>query len=232
MITELQNAEGILNINKPKGITSFDVVRKVRYKLGIQKVGHCGSLDPIATGVLLICFGGATKKSKLMMDLRKCYKGVFKLGVKTDTDDITGNIISEMHDMKISKDKIEEEMKNFIGDISQKVPLYSAAKVKGRCLYAYARKGLEVELPVKRVKVNNFELLDYNYPFVCFSVSCSKGTYVRGLARDIGDNLGCGATLFELTRTEIGSYTVDQSLDLNWLINADYTEVLSKRINI
>ena len=134
-----KNLSGILNVNKPRGITSFNVVRKIRSKLGVKRVGHCGTLDPDATGVMLVCFGSSTKKSSLMMKMEKTYSGRFMLGVTTDTDDVSGKVLSRCADVNFGRRDVESAMRNFEGEIYQRVPLYSAVKIAGMPLYKYAR---------------------------------------------------------------------------------------------
>ena len=229
----LQDARvsGFLNIDKPYGLTSFAVVKKLRSKLKVRKIGHCGSLDPIATGVLVVSFGKATKKSSLFLKSDKIYRGVFKLGVKTDTDDITGRVLSERECASVTRERIERSMKGFEGEILQQVPLYSAVKVKGDALYNYARRGIRVIQPKRKVRVYFFKLLDFRAPLVWFEMKASSGAYVRALARDLGDELGCGAAVQELRRLAVGDVRVEQSLDLDRVLNSPVEEVLAQRLN-
>ncbi len=210
------SAGAILNINKPEGKSSFYVVKKVRY-LTKTKVGHSGTLDPFATGVLLICTGKATKKSSELMNLPKWYVGEIELGKTTDTEDVTGEIIAENSVPELSTDEINEILQKFVGEIEQIPPMFSAKKVGGKRLYRLARKGIEVERKPHRVHIYNIKLLEFSSPVLKIEVNCSKGTYIRSLARDIGEVIGCGAHLKSLVRTRIGPYSLDDSLNLEEL---------------
>ncbi|MBN1352191.1 tRNA pseudouridine(55) synthase TruB [candidate division KSB1 bacterium] len=206
-IYDFQNGE-ILNFCKPENWSSFDVVKKVRRLIGIKKVGHCGTLDPFATGVLLICTGRATKRSQEYMALEKEYVGEIELGRTTDTLDSTGNIIHQAPAAAITESQFKNACSQFFGEIEQVPPMHSAIQLNGVRLYKLARKGQQIDLPPRRVHVYSIDVLDFTLPIAKIKVVCSKGTYIRALARDIGDFLGCGAHLKSLCRSKIGNYSI------------------------
>lgn len=218
----LKNKEicGILNINKPEGLTSHDVVVKLRKLLKIKKVGHTGTLDPQATGVLLICIGKATKLSNLLSSKNKGYTAGMKIGITTDTQDIWGNILEKKECSNLNIEQIKEAFLHFTGEINQVPPMYSAVKHKGKRLYKLAREGYIVERTPRKVTINSIEKISYKedaYPEIIFKVSCSSGTYIRTLCEDIGKYLGYGACMFSLVRTKIGSYTIEDAVTLEKL---------------
>ena len=206
----------LLLIDKPADFTSHDVVNVIRKKFNTRRVGHGGTLDPFATGLLIVGVGRATKKLTNIVGLDKTYEATAQLGATTDTYDLTGSIIPSSEFPVPSSDDIENAMKNFRGTIEQKAPAFSAKKVKGQKLYALARRGEDVEhlRPTKKVDVTELEILDYNFPTLKFRVTCSSGTYIRSLAHDIGQDLGCGAYLTELRRTRIGEYKLEDAKKL------------------
>ncbi len=204
----------IIPINKPEGWTSFDVVNKVRRLTGVRKVGHAGTLDPFATGVLLVCFASATKKVNALMALEKEYQGTLVLGVETDSHDVTGKVVAQHPVPDLSRDQIERAVRQYVGEIMQTPPMFSALKHEGRRLYALARKGAQVELEPRQVTIFAFEVLEVTPPEIRFRVTCSRGTYVRALARDLGKDLGCGAFLKTLCRTRVGPYAVSSALSI------------------
>ena len=206
--------EGLLIINKQKGWTSHDVVAKLRRMLSIQKIGHTGTLDPDATGVLTVCIGRATRIAQYTNEFDKEYKVVMRLGISTDTQDATGRVIRETQEVKISREKIEEDFRKFKGKIRQIPPMYSAVKVKGVPLYRHARKGKEVTREPREVNITEIKLLEYSGEFVKFDVTCSKGTYIRTLCADIGDFLGVGAHMFSLERTRSGEFSIKDAITL------------------
>ncbi|NOZ62485.1 MAG: tRNA pseudouridine(55) synthase TruB [Calditrichaeota bacterium] len=206
-------AGAILNILKPAGKSSFYVVKRVRF-LTNTKVGHAGTLDPFATGVLLLCTGKATKKSSQLMELPKWYVGEIELGKTTNTDDVTGEITGQYNVPKFSLSDVETVCQKFIGEIDQIPPMFSAKKVNGRRLYKLARKGLEIERKPHRVHIYDIKIHKFSSPIVKIEVNCSKGTYIRALARDIGAALGCGGFLKSLTRIRVGHFGVEDSLRL------------------
>ncbi len=204
--------DGVLNINKPKGISSYGVVAKIKKMLKVKKVGHAGTLDPEATGVLLVCLNKATKIVQFLMPLQKEYRGEMVLGVSTDTGDDQGKLIRKEDNVNISESKIREVFKEFLGDIQQIPPMTSALKHNGRRLYELAREGKTVLRQARSVQIYKIDVLGYQNSIINFCVVCSKGTYIRSLCCDIGDKLGCGAYLRSLERVRIGSFSVDSSL--------------------
>lgn len=209
--------DGVLNIDKPIGLTSHDVVKKVRRILGIKKAGHTGTLDPEATGVLPILIGKATKISRFLMDSDKEYLCKMRLGVKTDTGDSTGRIISISPGTFPSEEEICKVFKKFSGKILQIPPMHSAIKIKGRPLYSLARKGIEIERKAREVMIHRLDILDIKGPEVSFRVLCSKGTYIRSLVSDIGDALSVGAHIVSLRRTLAGRFRIEDSISLEEL---------------
>lgn len=206
---------GILNVYKPKGLTSHNVVSFVRRNLNMKRVGHTGTLDPLATGVLPVLVGNATKLSELIMADEKKYTARVTLGIKTDTEDITGEII-EKNQVNVTLDDIINTTKKFTGEIDQIPPMYSAIKVDGQKLYKLARQGVEIERKSRKITIYSIDVYNFDGTSFTMDVHCSKGTYIRSLCRDIGDCLGCGATMSELERTMSGifkkenSYTFEQ----------------------
>ena len=215
--------DGILVINKEKGYTSRDVVNKVSKILGTKKVGHTGTLDPLATGVLVLCIGKALKVVELLMNHDKEYIAKFKLGIDTDTLDITGKVLNTC-DKKVTKEDLVKVLNNFQGLIKQEVPKYSAIKVNGKKLYEYARNNIEVKMPIKEVNIYKLELLDYNEDNMEVTIACrvSKGTYIRSLIRDIGNSLDIYATMTELERTKLGTYDINNSYTLSDIEKGNY----------
>ncbi|MBD3281483.1 tRNA pseudouridine(55) synthase TruB [Candidatus Uhrbacteria bacterium] len=214
--------EGILLlIDKPTDFTSHDVVNVIRKKFNTRRVGHGGTLDPFATGLLIVGVGRATKKLHDIVGLDKTYEATATLGATSDTYDLTGEILpAHIPDSQIpDSQQIEEVLKKYRGTIEQKAPAYSAKKVNGQKLYALAREGVDVEhlRPTKKVDITELVITNYNYPTLKFRVTCSSGTYIRSLAHDIGQKLGCGAYLSELKRTRIGSYELKDAKELNEL---------------
>lgn len=209
---------GVLPVNKPTGMTSHDVVAKLRRLLGTKKVGHTGTLDPEVTGVLPICIGKATRLSDFIMEMPKVYQGQMTLGISTATQDFSGEIIEEQKVKDLTENKIYEVFQTFIGEIQQIPPMYSSIKVKGKKLYELARMGKEIERQPRKVTIYDLKItfidLDSEYPKIDFNVTCSKGTYVRTLCYDIGQKLGFPAHMSRLTRTKSGPFTIDQSYSL------------------
>ena len=214
--------EGILPIYKERGITSHDVVFRARRILQMKKIGHSGTLDPEVDGVLLLLLGGATKVSDYAMDLGKSYRAEVCLGIKTTTEDLTGEVVEECKVANISVDKIKEILKSMIGEIEQKPPIYSAIKVNGRKLYEYARRGqFDVEIPTRKVNIYNISFIEnseyYKDDKFYFSIdiNCGKGTYVRTIATSIGEKLNLPSTMSKLTRTRSGKITLENCLTLS-----------------
>lgn len=231
MVPQIKN--GILNIDKPQGITSHDVVDIVRKIFPGIKVGHTGTLDPIATGVLPICIGKATKLSDELLSENKVYKVKMLLGVETDTYDITGKIVFA-NTLNEDEIYIKERIKRFIGKSSQIPPIYSAIKIKGKKAYEYARNGEKVSLKPREIEIFNIDDIDVNLRKrqVSFVVSCTKGTYIRSLVHDIGIKLGCGATMIELKRLKTGDFDINDSIDLYEFLNLEYLDMLDKIVSI
>lgn len=207
--------QGFLLLKKPKGITSFSAVALIKRLTGEKRVGHTGTLDPMATGVLPVFLGKATALSGLLLDGNKRYTAEIKLGVTTDTDDITGTVLSES-EVNISNNSLSKALEHFKGKIKQKPPLYSALKKDGVRFYDLARQGKTVDIPEREVEIFSMDLLSELDDNNCFTVdvSVSKGTYIRSLARDIGEFLGCGATLTALERTETCGFNISECTDL------------------
>ena len=205
--------EGIIVINKPKGITSFDVIRKLKKILKTKKIGHTGTLDPLATGVMLVCVGRATKLASDLEAKDKIYIADFDIGYATDTYDIEGKKIAE-NIIEVSKENLEQSLKKFIGDIKQVPPMYSAIKIDGNKLYHLARKGIEVERPERDVTIEYINLLDFKDNKAKIETKVSKGCYIRSLIYDIGQDLGTYATMTALQRKQVGDYSLENSYSL------------------
>lgn len=205
---------GVLNINKEKGYTSHDVVAKLRGIVGQKKIGHTGTLDPDATGVLPVCLGKATKLCDMLTDKSKTYETVMILGKTTDTQDISGTVLAEPPVEGIDSEMVKACIMSFVGDYMQVPPMYSALKVNGKKLYELARQGIEVERKARPVIIYEIRILEINLPRVRMEVSCSKGTYIRTLCHDIGEKLGCGACMEELIRTKVSNFHIADSLTL------------------
>lgn len=212
----------LLNFNKPKDITSQDAVTSVKRALKIKKAGHTGSLDPLATGVLIICLEESTRFAGYLSNLDKEYIITIKLGERTDTFDSDGKVIEKKEGFSLSEDNFIEIMKKFEGKQVQRVPLFSAVKKNGIPLYKLARKGIEVERPLKEVNIYKIELLEFNPPFAKIKVNCSKGTYVRTLVDDIGLQLGTFAHITDLVRTAVGPFRIEDAFNLEDLKEGKY----------
>lgn len=217
---------GVLNIFKPKGMTSFDVVRQVKKVCNTGKVGHTGTLDPDATGVLPVCIGRATKIIDYIMDSHKVYEVEFKLGIKTDTYDISGEILEERDPSSLKDEEILEAVNSFLGEYSQVPPMYSALKQNGVRLYTLARQGIEVEREGRNITIYSLSDIKINNPYVSMRVECSKGTYIRSLCYDIGEKLGVFATMTELNRAETSVFKQEESVNINNLTAENYQDYL------
>ena len=204
----------IVLINKPQDWTSFDVVNKIRRTLKIKKVGHAGTLDPFATGLLFVGVGKGTKQLNQFTKLDKTYRAIIKLGVETDTYDRTGKIVKEADASLISREQVEQMLKQMQGEMLQLPPMFSAKKVNGKPLYKLARKGKEIERKPQKVTVYQAKLLDWQAPLLTVELKVSKGTYIRSYAHDLGQALNTGAILQELVRTEIGEFSLTESFEL------------------
>lgn len=202
---------GILLVDKPQGITSHDVVAKMRRVLQMKKIGHAGTLDPMATGLLLILVGKATKASQYLMSLDKEYVGTIKLGEVTDSQDADGKIVMTRPVPDLTESDVAQEMKTFLGDQYQIPPMYSAKKINGQKLYNLARKGKEVAREPRVIHISRYEITKFELPEISFIVRSSKGAYIRTLAHDLGDRLDCGAHLCALRRTAVGQFRVEKS---------------------
>ncbi len=206
---------GVLNVYKEKGYTSHDVVAKLRGILGQKKIGHTGTLDSDAEGVLPVCLGKATKACSLLTDAGKTYEAVLLLGQKTDTQDMSGRTVSTGDPSGLRGEEVKEAVFSFLGDYDQVPPMYSARKVNGKRLYQLAREGKTVKRPARTVQIRRIEILKMQLPRVAFLVDCGKGTYIRTLCNDIGDRLGCGGVMESLIRTRVGPFKIGQSVRLD-----------------
>ncbi len=213
-------------INKPLNWTSFDVVNKIRhllrYKLNVKKikVGHTGTLDPLATGLVIVCTGKATKQIEHYMKLSKEYVTSFRFGATTPSYDAEEEINATFPFEHITEDLLKETLKKyFIGKIDQRPPMFSAKKIEGKRAYNYARKGIEKKMLPKKVEIFDFKILNYNLPDVSFSIQCTSGTYIRSLARDLGEKMSSGAYISELKRTKIDNFLLEDSLEITTFAN-------------
>lgn len=204
----------VLLINKPLRWTSFDVVNKLRFRLKTKKIGHAGTLDPLATGLLIICVGKMTKRIEEFMGLEKEYAGKFTLGKTTPSHDLETEVDEEKDISHLTTETIREAVKPFIGTISQLPPLHSAIKIGGKRAYEFARKGRDIQLSPREVQIHEFEITSIDLPEVSFRIVCSKGTYIRSIARDFGNALGVGAYLSTLCRTRIGTFSLSDAIDV------------------
>ncbi len=207
---------GIINIYKEAGFTSFDVVAKMRGILKIKKIGHTGTLDPLAVGVLPVCIGNGTKLVELLADHDKEYIAELILGIATDTQDISGKVINTSP-VEVSEQAIAEAVSSFVGEYMQIPPMYSALKVNGKKLYELAREGVEVERKARPVHFHEIEILSVKLPVVKLRVACSKGTYIRTLCNDIGEKLGCYGAMKSLVRTRVGAFDIEEAITLSEL---------------
>ena len=221
--------DGAILVDKPAGPTSHDVVDAIRRKFGIKKVGHCGTLDPNATGLLIIVLGRGTKLSERLMGDDKVYEGTIKFGEATDSYDCDGEITSSLPVMPMTLAELNEEAAKFIGDLMQVPPMVSAIKKDGVPLYKLARKGVEVEREPRFIHIYNYRFSEYAAPLGRFRVACTKGTYVRSLAHDLGQKLGCGAHLTTLRRSASGKFDVADALPLDTILKLTTAE-LEKRV--
>ncbi len=212
--------DGILNINKPWGKTSFSIVAMVKRLSGERRVGHAGTLDPAATGVLPVCLGQGTRVIEFLVDATKAYQAQIELGVTTDTYDATGKITCQGDPSGISQRQLESALTSFCGLIQQTPPMYSAVKYQGKPLYELARAGIEVARKSRLTKIYHLELIDFKLPVVTVDVVCGKGTYIRSLAHDLGQALGCGASLKSLIRLRCGPFDIKGAISLPQLEDA------------
>lgn len=206
--------DGVIVIRKEKGFTSHDVVAKLRGILHMKKIGHTGTLDPDAEGVLPVALGKATRLVDMITDKEKTYEAVMRLGVVTDTQDMSGTVLSQTAELHVTEEELRAVIESFVGDYMQVPPMYSALKVNGKKLYELAREGKTVERKPRPVHFYEIEILEIDLPLVHFRVTCSKGTYIRTLCHDIGEKLGCGAAMETLLRTKVGRFTLDDAITL------------------
>jgi tRNA pseudouridine55 synthase len=216
--------DGVLNIYKSEGPTSHDIVNKIRKITKIKKVGHAGTLDPFAQGILIILIGKITKKQSEFMNMDKTYIATLKLGEISDTYDKTGQLKVQKEKFKITIKDINKTLKEFIGEIKQTPPIYSAIKIKGKKAYELARKGQKPKIKPRKIKIYKIKLIKYKWPYLEIEVKCSKGTYIRSLANDIGKKLDCGAYLEKLIRTKIGKFNIKNSIKIEKLNSKNWTK--------
>lgn len=217
---------GILNVNKPEGLTSRRVVDRVSRLVRGAKAGHAGTLDPIATGVLVVCVGPATRLIPLIQRQPKVYRAVFRLGARSDTDDVTGHVEDVPDATPVTREQVEAVLPEFVGEIEQVPPKFSAVHVGGQRAYKLARRGENVQIKPKRVHVRRIEILRFDDPELELEIECGSGTYIRSVGRDLGDRLGCGAVMSRLVRTRIGPFRLDDAVDVEQLNAASLTEHL------
>lgn len=217
--------DGVLNIYKPTGMTSYDVVHKIKKLCNTKKVGHTGTLDPEASGVLLICIGKATKIADYIMSDYKIYKTELRLGITTDSYDRVGKILSTSK-ISANEETVVNVIKSFIGENYQVPPMYSAIKVNGQKLYDLARQGIEIEREARKVYFYEIEIKNVKLPYVEFLVKCSKGTYIRSLCYDIGNKLGCGGTMWNLERVATGNFKLIDAIKLDELTSENVNEYM------
>jgi tRNA pseudouridine55 synthase len=215
MIHEFSPFDGALLIDKPSGPTSHDVVDAIRRQFGIKKVGHCGTLDPNATGLLIIVLGRGTKLSEKLMSDDKVYEGTIKFGETTNSYDADGELVASLPVPPLTLEQLNEASLPFVGDLMQTPPMVSAVKIKGVPLYKLARKGMEVEREARLIHIYNFRFSAYTEPIAHFRLACTKGTYVRSIAHDLGQKLGCGAHLATLRRVVSGKFDIANSIPLD-----------------
>ena len=213
-LDKYNNGQTLL-VDKDLDWTSFDVVKKIKNIIKCKKVGHAGTLDPLATGLLIICTGKNTKKINDIQNQDKVYTGEFILGKSTPSHDLETEFNSQKDIKNITSDRIEEVSKRFVGEQLQRPPKFSAVKVNGKRAYEYARDNEEVKIKEKNINIYEFKITEFNLPNISFKISCTKGTYIRSIARDFGEKLGCGAVLSKLRRTKIGNYNVEDAFKVN-----------------
>jgi len=213
--------DGLLILDKPQGMTSHDVVARVRRICKTRRVGHAGTLDPMATGLLLVAVGEGTRLIQFLVPGNKTYRATLKLGEITDTQDREGTVLESRPLGAVTCEGVRKTFSGFLGEIEQIPPMYSAIKKDGVSLHRLARRGIEVEREPRSVQISRLDILSCELPYVTFEVECSKGTYIRTLAHDIGLSVGCGASLHALRRIRSGSFSIDESLSLDSLLNSD-----------
>ena len=225
--------EGILLVDKPSGITSHDIVDRLRRKLKMKKIGHAGTLDPLATGLMIMLIGKATKVSQFLISLDKSYEGEFILGLETDSQDADGDVVEEKPvPADLTAEQLKKEMEGFLGDQYQTPPMFSAKKIDGVPLYKMARKGKTVEREPRFIRISELKLTQWASPKGGFFMSCSKGTYVRTVLHDLGQNLNCGAHMSSLRRTKIDQFSIDQAKPLQEIQDMTLGDIQNRLIPI
>ncbi|MFH1777598.1 MAG: tRNA pseudouridine(55) synthase TruB [Candidatus Omnitrophota bacterium] len=225
-ILEFITMDGLLLVNKPRGITSYRVVDIIKKRFKVKKVGHAGTLDPQATGLLIILLGSYTKRTAEFIGLHKTYSATLQLGVVTDTADAAGKIIAQSRVLPYNLLYLKNVINSFIGDVSQIPPMYSAKSVRGVRLYKLARRGIVIKRKPIKVKIYDLEIIQINLPDIMFTVRCSTGTYIRTLCEDIGRKIGCGAHLVKLCRTKIANYQLADAIDEGILNQCTHDQLL------
>ena len=225
-----QACSGFLLIDKPSGITSSKLVQVIKKTFSLNRIGHTGTLDPLATGLMVLCVGQATKFSQFLLVKDKSYRVSIKLGVTTDTFDAEGLVTSEKAVNHVTRELIEASLTNFQGEIEQIPPMYSAIKKNGVPLYKMARRGLKVDLEPRKVRIHDIKMLGFDGKFLDLKVCCSKGTYIRTIAADLGDVLGCGAHVAELRRLSVGTYDEKDMLAFDELVKLENTDGLADHL--
>jgi tRNA pseudouridine55 synthase len=225
MMQEFTALDGALLIDKPAGMTSHDVVDEIRRHFGIKKVGHCGTLDPNATGLLIIVLGKATKLSERLMSDDKVYEGTIKFGESTDSFDSDGELVASLPVPPITIDELNKLAAEFVGDVMQTPPMVSAVKKGGVPLYKLARKGIEVQREPRLIHIYTFKFSKYEEPMAQFSLACTKGTYVRSIAHELGQKVGCGAHLVQLSRVKSGKFELSQATPLDKVLSLSEAEL-------
>ena len=226
------NESGVILVDKPKEWTSHDVVNCIRRRYRIKKVGHCGTLDPNATGLLVVVFGYATKLPGKFSPQDKVYRGTMRLGVVTDSQDAEGTVVEEHDPSEVTKEQLTAAAGEFTGDIEQIPPMVSAVKKDGQPLYKLARKGQEVEREPRPIRVDRLDILDFEPPDAQLEIACSKGTYVRTLCHDIGQKLGCGAYLLDLRRLKSGMFDVKDAYTMDTIKTWEKDDLMAHKIHL
>lgn len=232
MLTNPPELEGILLVDKPKEHTSHDVVARLRGKLKMKRIGHAGTLDPMATGLLIMLIGKATKASQYLTSLDKVYSGTIKLGEVTNSQDADGEVMATAPVPELTSEELQKQMKGFLGDQYQMPPMHSAIKVNGVPLYKLAHKGKTIEREPRFIHVQKFELTGFESPFIHFRLHCSKGTYVRTIAHDLGDRIGCGAHLCKLVRDASHDLRLEDALPLDEIMAMEVRDIAKRLIPV
>ncbi|MCH2203097.1 MAG: tRNA pseudouridine(55) synthase TruB [Fuerstiella sp.] len=227
-----QRLFGVLNLYKPPGVTSRDVVNIVQRLVQPNKAGHAGTLDPMATGVLLVCVGQATRLVSILQQAPKTYRAEFRFGQRSDTDDSTGEIENIVCSEDVSQQQVEAALRDFIGVIEQMPPAYSAVKIDGQRAYALARKGQEVTLQPRPVRIDSIDVLKFHWPDITLDIQCGSGTYIRSIARDLGNRLGCGGLMTALERTRIGKFRHEHSVNVDTLNHTTIAQIILPAVHV